>query len=40
MQKVEKAKHLPKEVIEVKLSKKDIRKMSVEEIAADLTEIG
>lgn len=40
MQKVEKAKHLPKEVIEVKLSKKDIRKMSVEEIAADLTEAG
>jgi len=40
MQQIDKAKHLPKEIIEVKLSKKDIRKMSVEQIAADLVEMG
>jgi 23S rRNA (adenine2503-C2)-methyltransferase len=36
----EKAVHIEKEVIEVNLSKKDIRKMSVEAIAKDLTESG
>jgi 23S rRNA (adenine2503-C2)-methyltransferase len=36
----EKAVHIQKEVIEVNLSKKDIRKMSVEEIAEDLTASG
>jgi 23S rRNA (adenine2503-C2)-methyltransferase len=36
----EKAVHIQKEVIEVNLSKKDIRKMSVEAIAADLTASG
>jgi 23S rRNA (adenine2503-C2)-methyltransferase len=36
----EKAVHIQKEVIEVNLSKKDIRKMSVEAIAEDLTASG
>ncbi len=36
----EKAVHIQKEVIEVNLSKKDIRKMSVEAIATDLTASG
>ncbi|WP_375580281.1 23S rRNA (adenine(2503)-C(2))-methyltransferase RlmN [Marivirga tractuosa] len=36
----EKAVHIQKEVIEVNLSKKDIRKMSVDAIAADLTASG
>lgn len=36
----EKAVHIDKEVIEVNLSKKDIRKMSVEKIAEDLTASG
>jgi 23S rRNA (adenine2503-C2)-methyltransferase len=36
----EKAVHIEKEVIEVNLSKKDIRKMSVDAIAKDLTESG
>lgn len=40
MQSTEKAQLLPKEIIEVKLSKKDIRKMSVEEIAKELTDNG
>ncbi|SMG24175.1 23S rRNA m(2)A-2503 methyltransferase [Marivirga sericea] len=36
----EKAVHIEKEVIEVNLSKKDIRKMSIDAIAKDLTESG
>lgn len=40
MQTQEKATLLPKEIIEVNLSKKDIRKLSVEEIAAELTAKG
>ena len=36
----ERAVHIEKEVIEVNLSKKDIRKMSVDAIAKDLTESG
>ena len=36
----DKAVHIEKEVIEVNLSKKDIRKMSVEAIAEDLLSIG
>jgi len=36
----EKAVHIEKEVIQVNLSKKDIRKMSVDAIAKDLTESG
>ena len=40
MQTREKAQHIPKEIIEVKLSKKDIRKMTVDEIAQDLKDNG